>query len=229
MNQKILLIRPKLFLANSGNYRESRWFSGWMQQCHIENHPLPEFIRDTTGQEIVPIGDAVIKTFDSSIGFEICEELFTPNSPHVSMGLDGVEIFANGSASHFQLGKLQSRIDLVNGATRRTGGVYLYSNLQGTDGEHIYYDGSAMISVNGNLVAQGPQFTFKDVEVATATVDLFDLRVFRGLTQSLGNQGAAAKESYPQIFVPFKLSEDSIAPCSCPIPANVKCAAEEIS
>ena len=26
LNRKIVLIRPKLFLANDGNYRETRWF-----------------------------------------------------------------------------------------------------------------------------------------------------------------------------------------------------------
>lgn len=29
LNKKILLIRPKIFMCQDGNYRESRWFSGW--------------------------------------------------------------------------------------------------------------------------------------------------------------------------------------------------------
>lgn len=29
LNKKILLIRPKMMLCEDGNYRESRWFSGW--------------------------------------------------------------------------------------------------------------------------------------------------------------------------------------------------------
>lgn len=29
LNQKILLIRPKLVMCDDGNYRESRWFTGW--------------------------------------------------------------------------------------------------------------------------------------------------------------------------------------------------------
>lgn len=29
LNKKIILIRPKLLLCEDGNYRESRWFSGW--------------------------------------------------------------------------------------------------------------------------------------------------------------------------------------------------------
>lgn len=37
-------------------------------------------------------------------------ELFTPKSPHIDMGLDGVEIFTNGSGSHHQLRKLYRRV-----------------------------------------------------------------------------------------------------------------------
>ena len=29
--RKILMMRPKLFLANDGNYRENRWFVPWMK------------------------------------------------------------------------------------------------------------------------------------------------------------------------------------------------------
>lgn len=31
-NHRILLIRPKLNLAMSGNYREARWFTPWARQ-----------------------------------------------------------------------------------------------------------------------------------------------------------------------------------------------------
>lgn len=44
--------------------------------------------------------------------------------------LDGVEIMTNGSGSHHQLRKLQSRLDIIKGATSKGGGVYLYSNQQ---------------------------------------------------------------------------------------------------
>jgi len=43
------------------------------------------------------------------------------------------------------------------------GGAYLYSNLRGCDGERVYYDGCSLISVNGEFVAQGKQFSLEDV------------------------------------------------------------------
>jgi len=70
-------------------------------------------------------------------------------------------------------------MDLILEATRKNGGVYLYANQQGCDGDRLYYDGCAMIVINGNIVAQGSQFSLNDVEVVTATVDLAEVRSYR--------------------------------------------------
>lgn len=40
-------------------------------------------------------------------------------SPHILMGLDGVEIFTNSSGSHHELRKLNTRVDLLRGATTK--------------------------------------------------------------------------------------------------------------
>jgi NAD+ synthase (glutamine-hydrolysing) len=45
----------------------------------------------------VPFGDCYLQTQDTAIGVETCEELFTPDSPNIYLGLAGVEIFGNGS------------------------------------------------------------------------------------------------------------------------------------
>ena len=47
------------------------------------------------------------------IGFEICEELWNPQSTHIDMGLDGVEIFVNGSGSYMELRKAYVAVELV--------------------------------------------------------------------------------------------------------------------
>ena len=96
-NKKILLIRPKMWMANDGNYRELRYFTPWMRQREYEDHYLPRIIQAVTGQVCrhrprefcfvphssicqtkVPFGDAVVSTLDTCIGVELCEELFTP-------------------------------------------------------------------------------------------------------------------------------------------------------
>lgn len=88
----------------------------------------------------MPFGDCVVSTVDTCIGIELCEELFTParylytswlfrfmrprisfiyfvRSPHILMGLDGVEIFTNSSGSHHELRKLNRRVELIKEAT----------------------------------------------------------------------------------------------------------------
>ncbi|KAM7164316.1 glutamine-dependent NAD(+) synthetase isoform 2-T2 [Macrochelys suwanniensis] len=119
LNKKILLIRPKMILANTGNYRELRWFTPWNRARFVEEYFLPRMIQEVTGQETVPFGDAVLATKDTCLGSEICEELWAPNSPHIEMGLDGVEIFTNSSGSHHVLRKAHTRVNVVNSATAK--------------------------------------------------------------------------------------------------------------
>lgn len=95
-------------------------------------------------------------------------------------GLNGVEIFLNSSGSHHQLRKLDERINLIKDATNKSGGIYLYSNQQGCDGDRLYYDGCALIIVNGEIVAQGSQFSLNEVEVITAVG--LTLLIFRAST-----------------------------------------------
>lgn len=205
LNRQILLIRPKLILANDGNYRETRWFVPWPQPRTIEQHTLPRLIRDITGQTHVPIGDAAIATTDTVLAAETCEELFAPNSPNIYLGLDGVEIITNGSGSHHELRKLHKRIDLIQNATSKNGGIYLYANQQGCDGGRLYFDGCALIAINGDIVAQGSQFSPRDVEVITATVDLEAVRSQRGAIASRMVQASQAAP-IPRVTADFELT-----------------------
>ncbi|KAI9850530.1 MAG: glutamine-dependent NAD(+) synthetase [Thelocarpon superellum] len=204
-NRRILLIRPKIWLANDGNYREMRYFTEWRRPRHVEQYDLRHIHWTVSDQSFIPFGDALISTRDTCIGAETCEELFTPDSPHNHMGLNGVEIFTNSSGSHHQLRKLDVRVELIREATRKNGGIYLYSNQQGCDGDRLYYDGSALIVVNGEILAQGSQFSLHDVEVITATVDLEEVRSYR-TAPSRGSQ-AIEQASYERIETDLNLSQ----------------------
>lgn len=127
LNSKILMIRPKMWLANDGNYREMRFFTPWMHPREVEDYHLPRMLQEIQGATHVPFGDAVISTPDTCMGAETCEELFTPAAPHIPMSLDGVEIITNSSGSHFELQKLETRLQLIMEATRKCGGQYQLS------------------------------------------------------------------------------------------------------
>jgi NAD+ synthase (glutamine-hydrolysing) len=198
MNHCILLIRPKTSMADNGNYRESRYFTAY---TGVENSlfTIPIWVRDALSKHdltknhphTVPFGisSACIRTSDDIlIGCESCEELWTPQSSHIALSLKGCDIIGNGSGSHHELRKLNKRIELIQSATSKSGGLYLYSNQCGCDGGRLYYDGSSLIVLNGQILQQSKQFSLLDIEVISATVDLDDIRSFRSSIPSFGIQ-----------------------------------------
>jgi NAD+ synthase (glutamine-hydrolysing) len=96
------------------------------------------------------------------------------------MGLSGIEIFTNSSASRVELRKLSTRLDLIKNCTRKLGGIYIYANVSGIDGDsRIMYDGSSMILCNGRVFSQGSQFSLRPVELTTAIIDIEEVRSHR--------------------------------------------------
>lgn len=201
-NRKILLIRPKTAMADNGNYRESRYFTAF-QPHHLSQQTLvlPKSFARKFHQTSAPFGTQSLQMADGvTIGVESCEELWTPQSTHITHAMQGVEIVGNGSGSHHELRKLNQRLELIVAATRKCGGVYLYANQRGCDGGRLYFDGGALIVCNGQVLAQANQFTVRDeVEVIAATVDLDDVRSYRASIPSFGVQ-AAATESPPLVY-----------------------------
>ena len=49
-DKKIILIRPKMWLANDGNYRELRYFTPWSKHRQWEDHYLPRIVQAVTKQ-----------------------------------------------------------------------------------------------------------------------------------------------------------------------------------
>lgn len=227
-NRRILLVRPKLILADDGNYREPRWFAAWQRPLTLETFTLPRQIAALTGQETVPIGDATVALGDVVFASETCEELFAPHSPHTYLSLAGAEIITNGSGSHHELRKLHRRIDLIKNATAKNGGVYLYANQQGCDGGRLYYDGCALIAVNGQIVAQGSQFSPLDVEVVSATVDLDQVRSYRAAIGSRQRQ-ASQTTAVPRIAHSTYLPSPATAVVTPPINVRYHTPEEEIA
>lgn len=203
LNRKILMIRPKVWLANDGNYRELRWFTAWKQRC-LEDFQLPSDVSEALTQTVVPFGYGYIQFSDTAVAAEVCEELFVPSPPHGELALNGVEVFMNASGSHHQLRKLDLRMRAFVSATHTRGGVYIYSNLQGCDGGRLYFDGCSCVVVNGDLVAQGSQFSLKDVEMVFAEIDLDVVASLRTSTSSFQEQ-ASCKPKVSAVIVPYKL------------------------
>lgn len=65
MNRRIIMIRPKMWLANDGNYRELRWFTAWKQREELEEFQLPIEISEALEQKSVPFGYGYIQFIDT--------------------------------------------------------------------------------------------------------------------------------------------------------------------
>ncbi|KAH0481666.1 MAG: hypothetical protein KVP17_003786 [Porospora cf. gigantea B] len=195
LNGEVLLIRPKVWMANDGEYHEPRYFAPWATDRVLEKYHLPDCVRraNHSAPHTCPIGIAAVQCLDASVCSEICEELWTPNSTHIDAALDGVDIISNGSGSHFAYGKIATRISLVVCSSAKTGAAYLYANQMGCDGTHLFYDGSSCIAANGKLVAIAPEGSYaEDVIVLTENVDLARIRSQRVATGSFAQQASTS-------------------------------------
>lgn len=92
--------------------------------------------------------------------------------------------------------------------SRKSGGIYLYANQQGCDGDRLYYDGCSFITLNGRVIAQGSQFSLNDVEVVTATVDLLEVRRHR--SSSSRSIQASQSQPYGRLRCPERLGTASL-------------------
>ncbi|KDN62121.1 putative glutamine-dependent NAD(+) synthetase [Colletotrichum sublineola] len=201
----IYLIRPKQSLANDGLYREARHFSAWTKLREVETYYLEAAAVEVTGQKTVPIGDLILSTLDTAVSCETCEEMFSPLNPSTFLGLNGAEIILNSSASHAELRKLRTRLDLVSNSTRKLGGIYVYANATGVDGEaRMLFDGSSMVLANGKVLAQSSQFSLKPVEVITSTVSIEEVRSYRSSISR--NVQAAAQPDFPRVECDLRLT-----------------------
>jgi NAD+ synthase (glutamine-hydrolysing) len=158
----------KQFLAGDGIHYEPRWFKPWPAgEVDVLERVSPE---GTVRR--FPIGDVVFDIGDVRIGFEICEDAWVANRPGVDLALRGVDVVCNPSASHFAFGKFAVRQRFVIEGSRAFGVAYLYANLVGNEAGRVVYDGGGLIASNGELCARGRRFSFHDVELTSAVIDV---------------------------------------------------------
>lgn len=244
LNRKVLLIRPKMMMADTSKlgYQETRWFTNWQKVREVEDHQLPPCITKVTGQRSVPFGDALLVTRDTTIGIEVCEELWNSASPNVGMYLAGAEIICNGAGSHQEVG-YPGGWDVTKNTTTRSGGCYLLGNQKGCDGSLGNYPGESYIAVNGKLLCEAPLHTLSEVDVLTAVVDLDDVLTYKNEIRSR-SRCAAAAPAYPRVQVDFTLCQEEndegregkdkpkegnvIRPLTLPIEPRLPPAAEQV-
>lgn len=166
-NKEICGFVAKRYLASEGIYYEQRWFKPWPK----DKTKLAAF-----GQKVYPIGDIFFNFSGIKIGFEICEDAWVKDRPGYKLAEFGVEIILNPSASHFALGKLEARKKLVVNGSKEFNSAYVYSNHLGNDSGRAIYDAGTIIASCGEIIQIGPRFSYQDVILTAAVVDLEEIR-----------------------------------------------------
>ena len=160
---KLLGFVAKQNLAGDGLHYEPRWFTAWEpgQQTVV-----------TVGTASVPFGDVMFHLDGVRIGFEICEDAWVADRPAHRLAKRDVGVILNPSASHFAFGKHQVRRELLRAGSSMITGAYVYANLVGNEAGRAIYDGDTMIGQEGKVIASGSRFSYHDVVVTTAVVDV---------------------------------------------------------
>ncbi|HTE52465.1 MAG TPA: NAD(+) synthase [Kofleriaceae bacterium] len=150
-------------LPGDGIYYEPRWFKPWHEHhvAHVE----------IDGRD-VPLGALVFDCGGVKIGFEVCEDAWVADRPGSHLARAGADVILNPSASHFAFDKDDVRQRFVIEGSRAFGVAYVYANLLGNEAGRIIYDGGALIATAGQLIAMGERFSYRDVGLTTAVVDI---------------------------------------------------------
>ncbi|MGB5832147.1 MAG: nitrilase-related carbon-nitrogen hydrolase [Thiohalocapsa sp.] len=172
---KLLGVVAKRYLAGDGIHYEPRWFKPWPAGLQKSIH---------LGGREVPLGDLDFDVDGVRIGFEICEDAWVAQRPGAAAALRGADIILNPSASHFAFGKCDVRERFVLEGSRAYNVSYVYSNLVGNESGRAIYDGEMLIASAGHLLKRGPRFSFRDIMLTTADIDLDHTRTSQVRTHS---------------------------------------------
>ena len=169
-NCEILGFVAKQNLPNEGIHYESRWFRPW---------PANVVGDVSLNGQTYRFGDLLFDCGGVLVGFEICEDAWVAERPGHELFRRGADIILNPSASHFAFGKHQIRERFVLEGSRAFHVSYVYANLLGNEAGRAIYDGDAMIASGGKLLASGPRFSYADMHLTKATVDIDQTRMLR--------------------------------------------------
>ena len=176
---KILGVVPKTQLPNYGEFYEKRWFAP--APAEVESLPLLE-------QEFVTFGAGQVFRCENIpglvLGFEICEDLWSPSSPSVQMARDGAVLIGNLSASNDLVGKDAYRRQLVTMQSAKLLCGYVYASAgAGESTSDLVFGAHQLIAENGTLLAER-RF---EGGLLLSEIDIQRLGYERRRTQALGD------------------------------------------
>lgn len=147
-DSKILGVTPKLYLPNTGEFYEKRWFNSALD-IEFESITL-------LGQE-VPFGHILFEDLNNEVtfGIEICQDMWVPITPGNLLALEGANMILNLSASNEYVEKAMVRKSIVIEQSRKNHGAYLYTSSGiGESTSETLFSGHNIHACLGKLVKE---------------------------------------------------------------------------
>ncbi len=160
-------IVPKMYLPNTEEFYEKRWFKSGFDIA--DNRATINYL-----SREIPFGHLVFKeeTGRFSFAVEICEDMWAPFSPGNSLALQGARVIVNLSASNDYLHKQEIRRRTIVEHSRKNAGAYVYASagMHESTSETVF-SGHNVVAESGYLLAESESFAH-ETEIVKADIDL---------------------------------------------------------
>ena len=200
---RLLGLVPKRNIPNYSEFYEARHFSRW-EMGRDENDCVNI---DMGLGYTVPMGELIFSCQNFPqlmIAAEICEDLWVPDPPSVTLSEGGAVIICNPSASDEVIGKKEYRRDLVRMQSARLVGGYIYTDCGfGESTQDMVFSGHCLICENGSILSE--KRTFSGSGIIYADLDLERLASERRKMTTYGN---SAEYKLPLITFSMDIPEN---------------------
>ncbi len=107
------------------------------------------------------------------VGVNICEDIWVNPGTGDTQCIAGAKLILTLNSSPYEIGKLQTRIDLVTGLAKRHGAHVVYANQVGGQDELVFDGSSIFAGPKGEVLAIAPRFqeavTAIDIDITEQT------------------------------------------------------------
>ena len=150
VDRKLVAIYHKNQLPNYGVFDELRYFTPGTKCQIVDVNGIP-------------------------VGVNICEDIWVNPGPGDAQCVAGAKVILTLNSSPYEVGKLQTRIDLVAGLAARHGAYAVYTNQVGGQDELVFDGSSIFAGPSGETLAIAPRFkesvTAIDIEVSETDIE----------------------------------------------------------
>ena len=196
----ILGIVPKWFLPHTHEFYENRWY---VSGKDIYNEEIQIF------GKVVPFGQMLFESNDLKVrfGVEVCQDMWSPMSPNEILYNNGAQIIFNVSASPENIGKGDSRTNIVKAISYRNNGAYVYtSNNSSESTSEVVFSNHKLIYSNGEKIFDENEIAF-DSDIAIGDIDLGEINHSRISSSWVKNTMDMAMD-LPRHYFELKESSD---------------------